>query len=107
MAANTLTSLVQAVEVYKLQNAKYPDSLETLRQSLPKESMVFVFDPTEVRMSGQPRYFYYEVVDAEHYHLLGVGPDGQPFTADDILPQVEAKPGSKIGLLTQKISKAP
>jgi hypothetical protein len=103
LTANTLTSLAQAIEVYRLQNGTYPDSLETLRQSLPKGSLAFVFDPTDVRMSGKSRYFYYEVVDADHYYLRCVGPDGEPFTADDIVPLVEVKPGSKIGLLTERV----
>ncbi len=105
LAASTLTSLVQAVEVYKLQNGRYPDSLETLRKSLPKGSFVSVFDPTDVRLGGASRYFYYEVVDADHYYLLSVGPDGKPFTSDDIVPSVEVKSGGKLGLLIKRVPK--
>jgi hypothetical protein len=105
LADSTLTSLVQAIEFYKTQTGKYPGSLEELRKSLPENSMVFVFDPTDVRMGGKLRYFYYELVDNDHYYLLGVGPDGQPFTDDDILPKVEVGPGSKVGLLIKHKSK--
>ena len=102
LAASTLTSLVNAIETYRLQTGRYPDSLETLRQSLPKNSTVTVFDPTDVQMNTKSRYFHYELVDSDHYYLLSVGPDGQPFTQDDILPNVEVKPGSKLGLLTKR-----
>lgn len=101
LSETTITSLVQAIEFYKTQNGKYPNSLEVLRRSLPENSMVFVYDTTDVSMSDKPRYYYYEVVDEEHYYLLGVGVDGQPFTEDDILPKVQAIPQSKVGLLVK------
>jgi len=56
--------------------------------------------------SGKPRYFYYERVGTDHYYLRGVGPDGRPFTADDILPQVQLTPGSKLGLLIEHAEQA-
>lgn len=106
LAETTMTSLVQAIEFYKAQHGSYPKSLEVLKNSLPEDSFTFVFDPTDVQMGGQPRYFYYEVVDAEHYYLLGVGQDGQPFTRDDILPKVEVGLSSKVGLLIKQESKS-
>ena len=99
LAKSSITELVLAIEFYKVQNGKYPESLEILRKSLPKNSTVFVFDPTDVQIVRKTRYFHYELVDNQHYYLLGVGPDGQPFTRDDILPEVEVGPDSKIGLL--------
>src|SRR5208283_1587576 len=42
---------------------------------------------------------YDELIDENHYYLLGVGQDGKPFTSDDILPRVEVGPNSKVGLL--------
>jgi hypothetical protein len=100
LAENIITSLVQAIEFYKIQNGKYPASLEALRSSLPKDSMVSIYDPTDVRISGgKLRHFYYELADDDHYYLLGIGADGQPFTDDDILPKVEVGRGSKVGLL--------
>ena len=99
LAESDLTQLVQAIEFYKVQNGKYPDSLKTLSESLPKNSTVFIFDPTDVKMKGAPRYFYYELADQNHYYLLSVGPDGKPFTRDDILPEVPIGPKGKVGLL--------
>jgi hypothetical protein len=63
---------------------------------------VTVFDPTDVKLGGGGRYFHYERVGTDHYYLRSVGPDGQPFTGDDILPNVEVKPGSKVGVLTAR-----
>ena len=102
LAQNSLNSVVQAVEFYKVQHGSYPESLKALQESLPKDSMIFVADPTDIKFSGTPRYFYYERVGADHYYLRGVGPDGLPFTSDDILPQVQLTPGSKLGLLIER-----
>ncbi|MBW8723724.1 MAG: hypothetical protein JF625_01020 [Inquilinus limosus] len=101
MAQTTLNGVLPAVEVYRLQNGTYPDSLEQLRASLPKDSTVMVIDGSNVRLGGtEPRPFFYQRVDADHYYLRGVGPDGKPFTADDVLPQAGAGPAGRLGLLT-------
>lgn len=99
LSKNTITSLVQAIEFYKTQNGHYPQSLEVLRQSLPENSMVFIHDPTDVQMGGEPRYYHYELKNQGHYYLLGVGPDGQPYTSDDVLPNIEVNQNSGVGLL--------
>ena len=101
LAQTTINSLVQSIEFYKVQHGKYPESLKILQESLPRDNFATVFDPTDVKLS-EPRYFYYELVDEDHYFLRGLGSDGQPFTADDIVPQVSSAPGSKIGLLLQR-----
>ena len=105
LSKSTITSLVQAIEFYKIQNGKYPKSLEILRKSLPENSMVFVHDPTHVQMAGEPRYYHYELKDQKHYYLLGVGPDEKPYTSDDVLPTIEVKPNSNVGLLIHEGSK--
>lgn len=103
LARNSINTLVQAVEFYKVQHGNYPESLKALQESLPKDSMVFVNDPTDVKFGGKPRYFFYERVGTDHYYLRGVGPDGLPFTSDHILPQVQLTPGSKLGLLIERV----
>lgn len=107
LSQSTITSLVQAIEFYKTQNGHYPDSLETLRKSLPDNAMVFVFDPTHIDLAGKPRYYYYRLKDPSHYYLLGVGPDGKPFTNDDIIPDIKVQPGSGIGLLIHEQAITP
>lgn len=99
LSESLLTSLVSSIEFYKLQHGQYPESLEALQKSLPKNSTVSVFDPTDVKIGGKPRYYYYERIDADHYYLLGVGRDGQPFTDDDLVPTIEITPHSKVGLV--------
>ena len=106
LSKSTITSLVQGIEFYKTQNGQYPDSLETLRKSLPETSLVFVFDPSHVQMGGEPRYYHYELKDESHYYLLGIGPDGEPYTGDDLLPNIEIEPNSGIGLLIHEGSKS-
>jgi hypothetical protein len=96
-----LASTVQAVEFHKLQTGRYPDALADLREALPRDSMPVFVDPSGVPFR-KPRLFYYERLDDDHYYLLGVGPDDQPFTADDVLPEIEIKPGSRVGLLVKR-----
>lgn len=105
LGISTITSLVSEIELYKIQNGKYPETLEAFHKSLPENSIVFVFDPTHVAMDGQQRYFYYELVDDSHYYLLGVGADEKPYTNDDVLPNIDIKKNSKIGLLIHDGSK--
>jgi hypothetical protein len=102
LAETTITSAVQAIEFYRVQNGRYPESLEVLRKSLPESTSMIVFDPTDATQSGRTRYYYYELIDADHYYLLGVGADGRPFTQDDLLPKVEVGAQSKVGLVIKK-----
>ena len=102
LGKSTITGLVQSIEFYKATNGEYPESLVVLRDSLPKRSMVFIHDPTDVKFGGEGRLFHYELVDDDHYYLLGIGADGIAFTADDILPDIE--PSEGIGLIIKKPS---
>jgi hypothetical protein len=105
LAETTITTLVQSIEFYKVQHGAYPDSLDALRNSLPKNTPVFIVDPTDVQTGmGHPRRYYYELIDADHYYLLGVGRDGKPFTSDDILPQVTVGPESKSGFVKKTVA---
>lgn len=99
LAEHNMNSLVQALEFYKAQHGEYPRSLEMLDESLSDNSRVFIFDPTDIRFNSEPRKFYYELVDDKSYYLLSVGLDGQPFTSDDILPNVDVLPDSNVGLI--------
>ncbi|CAM4295168.1 hypothetical protein F901_01727 [Acinetobacter dispersus] len=104
LSQTAMTSLVQAIEFYKIENGHYPESLEILNQSLPENSPVFVFDATDVSWNSSPRYYHYELKNSSHYYLLSVGQDGKPYTSDDILPDIELKPDSKIGLIFHESS---
>ena len=98
MAQSTINALVPQIEFYRLQHGTYPPSLDALRKASSGQSMLMTFDPS----TTIPRPFYYERIGNDHYYLRGVGPDGKPFTADDLVPNVDVPDGSRIGLLTQK-----
>jgi len=102
MAEHNLSSLVQTIEFYKLQNDVYPSSLSKLAESQSEGQPVFIFDPTTMVTNSEPRTFYYELTeDGSGYYLLGVGIDGIPFTSDDLLPKIEAK---NVGLIINPAS---
>lgn len=100
MSQSTLNSLVPSVEFYKVQYGSYPASLADLQKSLPKGGFVTTFDMSSAAFAEQPKPFFYKLADSDHYYLRGVGADGKPFTADDVLPKIPVVPGSKMGLLT-------
>lgn len=99
LSQSTISELVLAIEFYKAQNGEYPESLEELKSSLPKDSLAMIADPAAINSQSEYTNYYYERIDASHYHLLGRGVDGIPFTEDDIVPGVVQKPGSQIGLI--------
>jgi Type II secretion system (T2SS), protein G len=99
MAQHQLNQLVQSVEFYRVTHGGYPASLEQLQGAVGKDTTIFIYDPTEPTFGPGPRYFYYERVGTDKYYLRSVGPDGQPFTADDIIPQVADALTAKLGLL--------
>ena len=45
MSQSTLSSVVPVIEMYKLQSGHYPESMAALKDSIPKDSPVFLFDP--------------------------------------------------------------
>jgi hypothetical protein len=102
LTQSQLDALVPAIEFYKIGNGTYPPSLKELQESLPKNSFTTVFDTSNITAGGGMQYFYYERVGSDHYYLRSVGPDGLPFTPDDLTPQVNPSAASKIGLLYQK-----
>lgn len=103
-AISAMTSLVRHIEYYKLQNDKYPESIEELRSNLKDGEMVFSYDMSGPMSMGQkPREFYYEVLsDGKNYLLFGVGQDSSPFTADDIFPIIDSKKDKNIGWAKSK-----
>ena len=94
MAKTQLTSAVQAIEFYKVQNGSYPESLEALQKSLPENSMVFLNDATQVN-ANEMKLYYYKVIDENSYHIRSYGRDGLINTADDVLPS----PIENVGLV--------
>jgi len=108
VAVTQLNTTVVNLEFYKSQNGHYPDSLTTLEKALPDQgSNVKTLDASTglTNMRKDPTQYYYELVDADHYYLLGAGPDQKPFTCDDVVPKIDPK--IKTGLLIKDVNCSP
>ncbi len=101
LAISQLNSLIPIIELYKTEHGSYPDSLETLRKSLPRNLPFSIYDPTDMSFGKAHRQFYYELADPDHYYLIGTGSDGKPFTADDVHPSITVTAESRVGLVTK------
>ncbi len=103
MAVGMLNSSVKEIEFYKLQHGHYPASLSELDT---KNAYQFpsVIDPTSMeRGAGKDAHFFYELdPSGRMYFLRSVGPDGIPFTADDILPSLSADERKNTGLKLER-----
>jgi hypothetical protein len=81
---------VADIEFYKQVHGHYPNAIEDLLEG----KKGFDDDRFLIRDESQrvgffkkcPPYFYQLMPDGKGYYLLSVGPDGQPFTADDRYP---------------------
>ena len=82
-----LTTLVKHVEFYKIENGKYPDSIQQLET---KNEFIFLADPTQMQKqkAGKTIYFNYKNL-GNRYLLFSSGNDGIPNTKDDIYPKVK------------------
>lgn len=94
--------LAPAIEQYKIQQGHYPESLKALKATLAADSVVSILDPQSGIHANEYKPFFYQLVDAEHYYLRSVGPDEQPFSADDVVPQQQASNNALTGLLLEK-----
>lgn len=91
MSQRSLNQAIPALEYYKIQNDKYPESLADL-----KGPQIVLTDFSSMKsIKDDHKLFYYSTVEGG-YVLLGRGPDGVAGTEDDILPIVENR--GKIGL---------
>lgn len=99
LAQGALNALVPQLEAYKAKHGRYPKTLAALARANAADNHVLIYDPTFAPSAGQPRrMFHYRPVKSRNaYYLLGVGADGVPYTADDILPAPSSGPtGLKI-----------
>jgi hypothetical protein len=96
MARTELNTIFRYVEFYKTEHGVYPDSLEQMDL---KKNNVWINDPVQ---SCGPKHktinFFYRKV-GEKYWLFSVGPDGKPFTRDDIFPVMNPADSGKFGLM--------
>ena len=104
LAVTMLNDCVKEIEFYRIQHAHYPASLSEVD---PKDTTQFAkcFDPTVLDLfnSNRDRHFFYQLYPSGSFYLLrSVGPDGVPFTGDDIVPTISEDERVKIGLRLQK-----
>jgi hypothetical protein len=92
MAKGNLRQCVMDLEFYHQVHGEYPDKLEDLGGAKRPfaAGMVNFYDRTGGFGSNMKlQLFYYEKTpDGTGYYLLGRGPDGESFTADDVLPDL-------------------
>jgi hypothetical protein len=105
LAVTMLNDCVKEVEFYKLTHGHYPASLSEL-DSRDKAQLPKCFDPTIIDFNPKrDRHFFYQLdPSGSFYFLFSVGPDGVPFTADDIFPTIRADERAKTGLRLGKES---
>jgi hypothetical protein len=103
MAVTMLNSAVKEIEYYKLQHGHYPTNLSEL-DTKDKNKFPTVIDPTAMeRKETKNRYFFYELDSSGNFYFLrSVGPDGVPFTADDILPTIPEVERKNTGLKLER-----
>ena len=91
-----LPPIIKAIEYHDLQYGRYPDSLEELQDKTAE--VLFVHDLFAFVQGTEQTTFYYDVFSSgERYTLFSSGPDGLPFTEDDVLPEISEEEMKTIG----------
>jgi hypothetical protein len=103
LAVTMLDSAVKDIEFYKLQHGGYPASLSEVEPK-PKTRINNFIDPTSTQRGGtlNSRFYYQLDPSGNFYYLRSVGPDGIPFTGDDILPTLTEDERKNTGLRLQR-----
>jgi hypothetical protein len=91
LVQNGLVEIVKSIEIFKVRNHAYPDSLPELLAYEPQLSLT---EP----LTG--RSFYYKKIGAK-YALFSAGPDTLPGTPDDIYPLINFPDSSRVGLIKE------
>jgi hypothetical protein len=101
MALGNLRQCVMNLEFYRQVHGAYPEKLETLADNQHPFNMggAMLFDQTSGLLGNmKAQLFYYErTADGKGYFLLGRGPDGLPFTQDDVLPELSKEELTQCG----------
>jgi hypothetical protein len=100
-ARQAITSVMYAVEFYKIQEGQYPADLYALQQAMPDDLKPMILDPMKEQALGSERAFHYRIIDEHHYSLRGAGADGLLSTGDDIVPIKEFANRTAGGLVVE------
>ncbi len=94
-----LLEVVQALEAYRQREGSYPNTLTVFTQQANFRRPVNPLDPSAGFFP--PRLFEYRLApDGQSYELFSVGPDKEPGTEDDILPELPDSLRGRSGLRT-------
>lgn len=92
-----LDRTMQEIEIYKLGNGYYPDSLQALKF---QDIHAPIVDPLSQHFfSKKFAYFNYKKIGDSNYTLFSSGLDQIPYTADDVYPDLSTFRLKKFGLL--------
>lgn len=92
-----LNRTMQEVEIYKLGNGYYPDSLQELKF---QDVHAPIIDPLSQHFfSKKFAYFNYKKIGDSNYTLFSSGLDQIPNTTDDIYPNLSSLEPKKFGLI--------
>jgi len=98
-AKKWMREILDEIELYKLSNSSYPDSL---RQLISSNAHIHLLDPIQQVNPEIDQYFFYKK-DSLKYYLFSKGFDGIPFTKDDIMPNLSGINIDKIGLIVDSL----
>jgi hypothetical protein len=106
LTKQNLKSALMAVEFYKLVHGQYPDNLEDMTdKNNPVGHLMCIYDMSSFTPGKKLTPFYYQLTpNKRHYYLLSVGPDGLPFTADDVDPDLFPNEQAHVGYLKKAIN---
>ena len=97
LAKFELNETMKEIELYKMENGQYPDSIQLL---MIENKRVPVEDPmSESLFSSKFKFFCYKKIDSNHYTLFSAGFDQIPNTSDDIYPEMSLSQSHKFGLV--------
>lgn len=102
-----LTKLVSAIERYRTDTGHYPARLAVFTQ-LPYSLKLINTSDFSAGVFSRPREYQYELAsDRRTYSLFGVGPDGEPNTADDVHPSLPDSVARRSGYRGRRETSTP
>jgi hypothetical protein len=94
VAKQTLSKMLSALELFKLNYSEYPENLNDLRKI---DNTIMYTDPLQQVHPKVDQNYFYKRVDSGYY-LFSRGFDAKPFTSDDLLPDLSGMNPKKLGL---------
>ncbi len=94
---NQLTYIFEEIELYKINNKRYPENLYELRKSKSKGILIFDMIQSGWFSENKKALYYYKLINSDSYRLFSKGVDGIAFTKDDLYPVV-SKNLKQVGL---------